>query len=289
MMLNSTFARWCAVASSSPVTCAASAVPTSRSRSVRVRLDVRGERVGGRVGVGEQGLQPHDVGGALVDVGDDAPPTVLAGGEREACADQVGALLAADLVLRDDGAAGGERGDLPRGEQVVDVVEADLPRDGRRERLARVGLVGERGVQVDEPEPGRGVDLGTLVRVEQAAELALRLHRDARGQQVDEAVQDLGLDGPVRRRGDLDLAHDRRTGRRCATSRARAGPGRAGSPRTRASCRAGPCRGGARRGGSPGRRGANGCQNTGPSAVATRRSVRPPVRPAPAATLSSVA
>ena len=176
-------------------------------------LDVRGERRGGRGRVGEQGLEPDDVGGALVDVGDDAPAALLAGGEREVRADQVGALLAADLPLRDDGPAGRERADLAHGQQVVDVVEADLPGDRRRERLARVGLVGERRVQVDEPETGRGVDLGTLVRVEQAAQLALRLHRDARGQQVDEPVEDLRLDGPVCRRGDLDLAHDAVPGR----------------------------------------------------------------------------
>lgn len=89
-----------------------------------------------------------------------------------------------------------------------DVGEAHLPRHVRPEGLARLGEVGEGGVEVEDPEAGGGVEFAALVGVEEVAQLVLHLLARAGGQEVDETVDELGLARLVSHRRQLTAPHD---------------------------------------------------------------------------------
>ncbi len=142
------------------------------------------------------------------DVGHHVPAAALARGERQPAAQEVGAAATADVGLGGERPAGAEGLQLALGDQVLDRREADLPGDGRLERLARLGEVGQRGAHVVEAEPGGGVELAALVGVEQDAELVLGLCGDAGGQHVPQPVEHLDLEGLVDDRGHLARPDD---------------------------------------------------------------------------------
>ena len=175
--------------------------------------EVRVELGGERPRLAQHRLQRDHLGGILVDVGRDAPALLLAGGQGEPSGDQVGPAFAADVRLGGELRPAHEGRHLPGREHHARVGEPDLPRDVRQEGLARLGEVGEPRVQPDRRQPGP-VDRASLVGVEQVAELVLQLDRRARGEQVDETVEQVdGHRAHVRacgrrRRRELGRPHD---------------------------------------------------------------------------------
>ncbi len=88
--------------------------------------------------------------------------------------DEVRAALPFDIRLLDQRLAATKGVELRRGEQIVRVVEADLPGHGGLERFAGFGAVGQGGAQGEDAQPGGWLQFVALVGVEQVAHAGLQ-------------------------------------------------------------------------------------------------------------------
>ena len=102
------------------------------------------------------------------------------------------AATSADIRLGGDAAASGESGRLFDREEVLGVVQADLPRHVGLQKLAGLGEVEERGAQGQQPKASRRVEFGPLIGVEQHAQPVLRLLAGPGGKDVHQAVDEAG-------------------------------------------------------------------------------------------------